>query len=1063
MRPERSYTSQSKGTFVISLSTLFRVLLSHCPLRFQRRKKCSPITRGVQQLEERTVPSLAFTAAGVLDVSPALFVENQGQWQDESVRYAAFGRSANVLHTDHGPVFQLFQQEPAEDNETSEDSIESGGSSRERQDVAVHQACFSATFDGANATEPTGLDQTETVHNYYIGEQAHWRTGVSSYQTVAYLDVYEGIDLFTWSKGNGLKYEFHVEPGANPSQIQVSYEGINGLWLDSDGALHIQTEVGEVTDDAPYIYQEIDGERVEVAGQFVLVDADTYSFRLRGNYDANAELVIDPIMMWSTYLGGTLIDNGHDVIADASGNLLLTGYTRSTNWVSGPDTALGGQSDAFVAKVSPAGALLWSTYVGGDYTDGGYGITVESSGNPIITGERNNDAFVTKLSSSGAHVWTELLGTGAGTDYGTDIALDSSGNLLVTGYTSSSGWVSGGFDTVLSGTNDAFVAKLSPTGTHLWSTYVGGTSSDSGSGIAVDGSGDVMVTGATSSSGWTVGGYDTSYGGNVDAFVAKLSSTGGHLWSTYLGGLLGDRCYSVVADGSGNPVVTGETGSSGWASGGYDTSYNGGSFDAFVAKLSGTGGFLWSTYLGGFGNDFGYGIAVDGSGNPVVTGETHSSGWTSEAFNISYTGGACDAFVVKLSETGGHQWSTYLGGAGDDLGNCITVDSSGNLIITGVTGSSGWISGGFDTSYNGGDSDAFLVRISEPGPDKVGVRRDRMSYLDVDGSSIWSTPEDVFFGFGIAGDEVAVGDWNGDGSDEVGVYRSSTSMWYLDADGDRTWNVSDDVFFAFGIAGDEPVIGDWDGNGVDDVGVYRPTTGKWYLDADGSYSWNSPGDAFFAFGVIGDTPLTGDWNGDGIDEVGVYRPSTGMWYLDYDGNHQWNVPGDVYFRFGITADEPIVGDWNNDGVDEVGVHRGNWWYLDYDGNGAWDLPEDEYFRFGLPGDQPVVGRWQSGAGQASFAFASSVLLAGPETALMVEMLPTSDSTATNATRVDSVFAAELVALPSISESETELPMDAISDQVTRSNRLGSGGLLDLPTANVHDQVLEELQQSIWWL
>ena len=233
----------------------------------------------------------------------------------------------------------------------------------------------------------------------------------------------------------------------------------------------------------------------------------------------------------------------------------------------------------------------------------------------------------------------------------------------------------------------------------------------------------------------------------------------------------------------------------------------------------------------------------------------------------------------------------------------------------------------------------------------------------------------------------------------------------------------------------------------------------------------SPAIRASALGRPGDEPVVGDWNGDGIDEVGVHRPSTGMWYLDYDGNHQWNIPGDVYFRFGIAADEPVVGDWNNDGVDEVGVYRGGWWYLDYDGNRAWNVPGDECFRFGMPGDEPVVGRWQAtgggasqaGRGQASFASASPVLVAEPELGLVAGRSQTDTSAAARATEVDHIFATEPATLLAVSESDMELSVDSISGQVTRSNRLGSGGLLDLPTSKVQDQALEELLQSVWWL
>jgi hypothetical protein len=277
----------------------------------------------------------------------------------------------------------------------------------------------------------------------------------------------------------------------------------------------------------------------------------------------------------------------------------------------------------------------------------------------------------------------------------------------VTGRTWSSEWVSGGFDTTFDFFDDAFVAKLSSSGDHLWSTYLGGSGWTEGDGVAVEGSGNILVTGGTNSSGWVSGGFDTTLGGYVDAFVAKLSSSGGHLWSTYLGGSDDDWGNGVAVDGSGNIVVTGVTESSG-----YET--HGGYRDAFVAKLSSSGGLLWSTYLGGSGGDGGYGVAVDGSGNIVVTGDTSSSGWVSGGFDTILDGDS-DAFVAKLSASGGHLWSTYLGGNIDDWGWGVAVDGSGNILVTGGTSSNGWVSGGFDTTFND-VYDAFVAKIRDRSP-----------------------------------------------------------------------------------------------------------------------------------------------------------------------------------------------------------------------------------------------------------------------------------------------------------------------------------------------------------
>ena len=685
----------------------------------------------LEQLEPRLLldGTPAEQTVQLFNVSPALFVENQGQWADDSIKYAFQGSGASVLFTDTGPVFQLLMQEAAQEAEGSENGPPDASEFprdllAEAQDDITHSTQFSVHFDGANAVSPIGLEQAETVFNYFIGDQARWRSDVPAYETVAYEDLYDGIDLHTWGRRDSLKYEFRVASGADYRRIQVSYDGIESLSIDGNGAIHVQTQLGELIDDAPYVYQDINGRRVEVAGAFELLSSSAYTFSITGEYDFGAELIIDPQLAWSTYLGGSDDDLGRGTAVDDAGNVYVTGWTGSSVWVSGGfDESYNGARDAFVAKLSPTGGHLWSTYLGGSEHEYGYDIAVDGAGNAYVTGWTDSsgwvsggfdesyngarDAFVAKLSPTGDHVWSTYLG-GGDRDNGYSIDVDANGNAYVTGETMSSGWVSGGFDATHDGGWDAFVAKLSPTGSHLWSAYLGSGDRDFGSGIAVDGAGNAYVTGGTRSSAWVSGGFDTTHNGGWDAFAVKLNPTGGHLWSTYLGAGDWDQGIGIAVDGGGNVHVTGGTRSNGWVSGGFDTTHNGG-WDAFIVKLSPTGDHLWSTYLGGADYDYGLDIAVDGADNAYVTGETMSSGWVSGGFDTSLDG-VSDAFAVALSPAGDHSWSTYLGGDDEDGGYGIAVDGEGNALVTGETWSSGWVSGGFDTSYNGG-GDVFVAKI----------------------------------------------------------------------------------------------------------------------------------------------------------------------------------------------------------------------------------------------------------------------------------------------------------------------------------------------------------------
>ena len=694
-----------------------------------RRNSVEPVRHlRLEPLENRLLLSATVgnQTVELFNTSPALFVENQGQWADESIQFLHQGNGANVAMTDTGPVFQLFrrvgeQEEPFDDGWL--------GQSEAVPQISLDTTQFSVAFEGANSVTPVGLDRTETYFNYFVGEQDAWRSGVSAYETVAYENLYDGIDLLTWGQRDSLKYEFHVAPGADHHQIQVSYDGIDGLWLDDAGELHVQTSLGELIDEAPYIYQQLDGQQIEVAGEFTLIDANTYTFTITGPYDPTTELIIDPDLAWSTYLGGSDYDYSYGISVDTAGNALVTGKTRSSGWVSGGfDTSYnGGNYDAFVVKLSPTGDHLWSTYLGGSDTDWGKDIAADTKGNALVTGSTaspgwvsggfdtsygggtDDDGFVVKLSPSGDHLWSTYLG-GSQSDGGRGVAVDASNNVLVTGLTSSSGWVSGGDDTSHNGYGDAFVVKLSPGGSHLWSTYCGGAESDPGSDIAVDADGNALITGYTySAPDWVSGGFDTSFNGDIDAFVAKFSPVGGHLWSTYLGGSKIERGFGIAVDAVGNALVTGETSSPGWVSGGLDSSFNG-RIDPFVAKLSATGTHVWSTYLGGSEDDKGLGIAADAEGNALVTGSTVSSGWVSGGFDTTYSFG--DAFVVKLSPAGGHAWSSYLGGSVTEWGYGIDVDAVGNILVAGTTNSPDWASGGFDTSFNGGNRDAFVARIN---------------------------------------------------------------------------------------------------------------------------------------------------------------------------------------------------------------------------------------------------------------------------------------------------------------------------------------------------------------
>ncbi len=250
--------------------------------------------------------------------------------------------------------------------------------------------------------------------------------------------------------------------------------------------------------------------------------------------------------------------------------------------------------------------------------------------------------------------------------------------------------------------------------------------------------------------------------------------------------------------------------------------------------------------------------------------------------------------------------------------------------------------------------------------DQLGVWRPiaHSFYLDANGNDQWdgTASGDVVVPFGVSTDLPLSGDWNGDGIDEIGVWRPTTGSFYLDANGNDLWDgaAGGDVIVPFGVSTDLPLSGDWDGDGIDDIGVWRPSTGYFYLDLNGNQTWDPGTDLSAPFGLSTDLPLAGDWDADGIDDIGVWRPASGQFFLDLNGNHGWDVGIDLSASFGMSTDIPLSGDWNGDGLDEIGVWRPSTrvFYLDADGSFSWTKGLDvESAPFGLADDLPVTGRW----------------------------------------------------------------------------------------------------------
>jgi hypothetical protein len=665
---------------------------------------------------------------------PLSFEANRGQTAPPA-QFLARGAGYSLFLTGNGAVFVVSRREKQATNSAL---------SRAPTKTTV----LRMNLVGANSISAgEGLDEQTGKANYFIGnDSATWQVNIPTFGRVQYKNVYSGIDLTYYGSQRQLEYDFIVAPKADYTQIELDFKGAKKVEIErASGDLLLHTRLGVMREHQPKVYQEADGARHEIAGRYVMRGHGRIGFDV-GDYDATRPLVIDPSLVYSTYLGGSADDVGSGIAVDASGNAYVTGYTLSTNFPTKnplqPSKGAGNTADVFVTKLSADGqSLIYSTYLGGSGDDGGNSIAVDSSGCAYVTGgiystdfpTKNpvqatygggalGDAFVTKLSADGQSlVYSTYLGGSDGDD-GHGIAVDSSGSAYVTGGTTSTNFprknplqatYGGGFF-------DGFVTKLSPDGqSFIYSTYLGGSGSDIGDGIAVDSSGNAYLIGNTDSTNFPrKNPFQANLNGSFDAFVTKLSADGQSLvYSTYLGGSDAETGSGIAIDSSGNAYVTGETLSTNFPTKNPLQANINGSSDMFITKLSPSGqSLIYSTYLGGSGREFGFSTAVNSSGNAYVTGQTTSADFpTKNPFQPSSGGGSFDAFVTKLSADGQSLiYSTYFGGNDGDNGVGIAVDSSGNAYVTGYTFSQNLPTlKPLQPGYGGGFEDGFIAKISD--------------------------------------------------------------------------------------------------------------------------------------------------------------------------------------------------------------------------------------------------------------------------------------------------------------------------------------------------------------
>lgn len=743
--------------FILSLLAVFAAM----PARTQQQ---GPPSRPAESHAAAQSRNAALTREyGKLPLS---FEANQGQVNSQ-VRFLSRGEGYSLFLTDREAVLSLRKRG------ASESAPNGNSTSGERQNVNPELTKTDVVRMQLVGASPQlrviGSDQLPGKANYFIGnDPAKWHSNVPTFGKVQYTQVYPGMDLVYYGDQRQLEFDFVVAPLADSKQIRLQFDGAKKLKLDTNGDLEVIATNGQIAFHRPTVYQEIAGRRKPIEGQFTLLAKNTIGFSL-GSYNPVLPLVIDPVLAYSTYLGGTQSNYNGDqataIAVDSAGDAYIAGLASSNDFPTIPTSYQPQKNSttygAFITELDPTGSgLIYATFIGGTTGNGDQAnaIALDSTGNAYITGstqsanfpvtpgapqQSNNTilndhltGFVTKLNAGGASLgYSTYLGGSTQGDSGFGIAVDSEGSAYVTGIAVSTDFpvTSGTFVSTSSprGT-PLFVTKYNPSGSQLaYSALLFGNNGSQGNAIAVDGSGNAYVTGYSVASNYptTTGAFETGnpieptspFSEGKCAIVTKLSpDASALLYSTYLCGLgTGSQGNGLAIDSEGSAYITGFTtvGSTPGDTfpttpGAYKTAPDGDiQNEVFLTKMKPDGsGLAYSTYIDwGTGNS----VALDSYGNAAIAGVTNDSSFpqTADAIQPGVTLAGNNAFISKLNDDGSQLvYSTLMGTNDIDQANAIAVDAQGDAYVVGYTTSSG-----FPTTTG-----ALLPSDPQPGNNYVG-------------------------------------------------------------------------------------------------------------------------------------------------------------------------------------------------------------------------------------------------------------------------------------------------------------------------------------------------------